>query len=300
MARYLITGAAGFTGIHLTAELGRRGHEVHGIVRDKSVKGVDGLFVAHVCELHDREQVHHLVDRVKPDKVVHLAGISFVGHGDVDEIYTTNLIATRYLLEALQKLQTPPAGVLIASSANVYGNRHEGVISEGNLPDPVNDYGVSKIAMEYMVSLFREYLPIVIVRPFNYTGVGQSINFLIPKIVNHLLSRAPVIELGNIDVERDWSDVRMIVDAYIRLLDEDAAIGGTFNVCSGSARSLREVFDTACSLAGHQMDIRVHPAFVRTSEVASLCGNKALLESIIGPTKAIPIEDTLRWMLDVK
>lgn len=297
MAKYLITGAAGFTGLHLSAELKRRGHEVHGVVRDAVDAEAAGSFTAHVCDLNQREQVHDLAARVKPDKVVHLAGISYIGHGAVDEFYETNMLAARYLLEALQRVSRQPAAILLASSANIYGNRHGGVIAEDSPPDPANDYGVSKIAMEHIAWLFRDQLPIVIVRPFNYTGVGQSTNFLVPKIVSHVLRKTPVIELGNIEVARDWSDVRMVVDAYIRLMDCDAALGGTFNVCSGIARNLRDMLELTCALGGHEMKVGINPAFARANEVASLCGSKALLESVIGPTKQITIEDTLGWML---
>ncbi|MGF7169432.1 nucleoside-diphosphate-sugar epimerase [Sphingobium xanthum] len=298
MARYLITGAGGFTGLHMAAELLSQGHEVHGAVRDDHAAVVAGLFTTHVCDLKDREQVRQLVESARPDKVVHLAGIAHVAHSDVTEIYETNLLASRNLLEALARLETPPSAILLASSANIYGNRHGGMITEDNPPDPANDYAVSKIAMEHMARLFGDRLPIIIVRPFNYTGAGQASNFLVPKIIDHLKRRAPAIELGNIDVERDWSDVRDVVTAYRRLLDCAKAVGETFNICSGHATSLKEVFALACSLAGYEMEIRVNPAFVRTSEVASLCGSSEKLEQVIGPLSRTDLEQTLAWMLE--
>ena len=116
-----------------------------------------------------------------------------------------------------------------------------GTLDETTPPAPSNDYAVSKLAMEYMARLYESRLPIVITRPFNTIGVGQSDSFLIPKIISHTRKRATLIELGNLDVARDFSDVRIVVQLYQRLLDTPAAVGQTFNVCSGKAWTLNEV-----------------------------------------------------------
>lgn len=110
--------------------------------------------------------------------------------------------------------------------------------------------------------------------------------------------RAAEIELGNLDVACDFSDVRTMVDAYARLLETPAAIAGTFNICSGHATSLGEVIDMARALSGHDFAVRVNPAFVRADEVRSLHGTAARLEAAIGPLAMPPLADTLRWMLD--
>jgi nucleoside-diphosphate-sugar epimerase len=104
--------------------------------------------------------------------------------------------------------------------------------------------------------------------------------------------------LGNLDVSRDFSDVRTVVDAYSRLLDEPDAIGGTFNICSGEAVSLREIIAIVQQLSGHSFEVRVNPAFVRANEVRTLCGSSDRVEAVIGPLKRIGLEDTLRWMLE--
>ncbi len=293
MKRALITGIKGFTGQYVAAELERHGVEVWGIgshneAGDARYRRVD---------LADAAGLRAVVEDVQPDAVVHLAAIAFVGHGDADAFYTVNLIGTRNLLSALAACRKRPECVLLASSANVYGNTTEGVLSETTPPNPANDYAVSKLAMEYMARLWMDKLPLVIARPFNYTGVGQTESFLLPKIVGHFRRGKAVVELGNLDVWRDFSDVRAVARAYRRLL-ETCPAGETVNVCSGKAHSLREVIAMAEGICGRSMQVQVNPAFVRTNEVKTLCGDATKLRSIIGEWATPPLQDTLRWMLE--
>jgi GDP-6-deoxy-D-talose 4-dehydrogenase len=232
---------------------------------------------------------------VRPDFLVHLAAISFVAHADADAFYRVNVIGTMNLLQAIGDTGAPVRRVLVASSANVYGNATAGVIAETQPPQPVNHYAASKLAMEHLVRTWSDRLPIVISRPFNYTGVGQQPNFLVPKIVSHFASRASVIELGNLDVERDFSDVRMVAHAYHGLLENDCA-GETVNVCTGQPYSLRSIIEMMQEIAGYQIEVRVNPAFVRQSEVKTLVGSPDKLRSIVPDLNPIPLQETLRWM----
>lgn len=138
-----------------------------------------------------------------------------MGHADARAFYDVNLFGTLNLLEALTALPELPRKVLIASSANIYGTPGIEVIDESVCAAPVNHYACSKLAMEHMVRTWFDRFPIVMTRPFNYTGVGQDEKFLIPKIVSHFKRRAPKIELGNLDVSRDFSDVRDVAAAYM-------------------------------------------------------------------------------------
>jgi len=297
MARILVTGANGFTGQHLLERLARDGHELHGLVHGGQGSPPPLLQAAHVADLRDLPALSEVIGRVQPDRVVHLAAIAFVAHGDAAELYGTNILGTRNLLQAIATAARRPDAVLLASSANVYGNRREGVLDESLPPEPANDYGITKLSCELLARLYADRLPIITVRPFNYTGRGQGEQFIIPKIIAHAKARAPVIELGNIDVARDFSDVRAVVDSYARLLDTPAAVGGLFNVCSGEARSLAEVIALVERLSGHRMAITVNPAFVRADDVKTLCGSRALLESVIGPLAMPRLDDTIAWML---
>lgn len=288
--RALITGLAGFTGHYMEQELLAAGYEVHGLV-----SGSPASPRHHVADLCELESLRRVVEAVRPQMVVHLAGIAFVGHGRAEDFYRVNLVGTRNLLEVLGERPDGLDCVLLASSANIYGNRTEGVLAEDALPDPANDYAVSKLGMEYMARLWMPRLPIVIARPFNYTGVGQSENFLIPKIVSHFQRKAAVIELGNLDVWRDFSDVRAVASAYRGLL-EARPVNSVFNVCSGHAVSLREVIAQIEAITGHTMEVRVNPAFVRANEVRTLTGGAAKLKAVLPAWEPIELSRTLGWM----
>ena len=297
MKRILITGADGFTGRYLACEFSRAGYEVHGMVRHPIAEQLAGVHNTHVADLFDESALLAVIHTVKPHLVAHLAAITFVPHGDVQAIYQTNLVGTRNLLEALVQGQGPLESVLLVSSANVYGNGSGEVMGETTPYAPANDYAVSKVAMEWMARLYMDRLPIVMVRPFNYTGIGQSDSFLLPKVVDHVRRRAPVIELGNLDSARDFSDVRTVVQYYKRLMECPGAIGQTFNVCSGRAYSLQEVLEMVRSVSGHDLKVRVNPAFVRANEVKTLWGSRDKLVSVVGTVADIPLRDTLRWMI---
>ncbi|PBS12310.1 GDP-mannose 4,6 dehydratase [Lysobacteraceae bacterium NML93-0792] len=295
--RVLLTGAGGFTGGFMRRELEAHGCEVvalGGRGGGSPDRSGDDLAV----DLRDADAVRRAVLDTRPGFVVHLAAKAFVGHGSARDFYEVNLLGTRNLLDALGALETPPSRVLLASSANVYGNASEGVLDETATAQPANDYAVSKLAMEYVARLWTGRLPLIITRPFNYTGVGQTANFLIPKIVSHFRDRAPTIELGNLDVWRDISDVRVVVEAYRRLLFSRDAVDVTVNVCSGVTHSLREIVALCEAYTGHMIRVEVNPAFVRQNEVRVLSGDASRLESLVGPLEMPTLADTIAWMMD--
>jgi len=278
--RILVTGLSGFTGCHLKNELEANGHSVVGLQSD----------------LTDLQALKAEVKKIQPEAVAHLAGVAFVGHGDASAFYEVNLIGTRNLLEALAQNAPDVSSILLASSANIYGNRSEGILNEECVPDPVNDYAVSKLAMEHMANLWVGQLPVFIVRPFNYTGVGQDEKFLIPKIVSHFLQKKAVIELGNLDVWRDFGDVRSVSVAYRKLL-EKCPVGETVNVCSGKTHTLKDIIKMCEEITSHKIEIQVNPKFVRENEVRILAGDKGHLEGLIGNHQAYNLKETLEWML---
>ena len=288
--RALVTGIGGFTARYVAAELTDAGYDVVGLGPSAHDNAIE-------VDLRDRAAVLGALADQAFDAVVHLAAISFVAHGDADAIYQVNVLGTRHLLEALAAAPAPPRAVVLASSANVYGNTAVEPLTEEVPAAPANDYAVSKLAMEHAARLWMDRLPIVLTRPFNYTGVGQSPQFLVAKIVDHVRRRAPVIELGNLDVERDFLDVRDVARMY-RLLVEQAPRGRTFNLCSGQGHTLREVLELAGDIGGHHPEVRVNPAFVRGNEVKRLVGAPTALQAIAPGFAPRPLRETLTWMLE--
>jgi GDP-6-deoxy-D-talose 4-dehydrogenase len=298
MDKVLVSGVDGFTGRYLAPLLASAGYEVHGLAQRVPVDRVDGVSSMHVADLTQPAELVDIIAAVAPEFVVHLAGISFVA-SNPELMYGVNLVGTRNLLEALASLSRAPQAIVLASSANVYGNVTEGLIDEMALPAPENDYAVSKLAMEYVAKTYSSRLPLIICRPFNYTGIGQAETFLLPKIAAHIRKGAAEIELGNLDIARDFSDVRDVSSVYAELIQTPAAIGATLNICSGKAYTLREVLDLVENISGKKLSVRVNPAFVRSNEVRVLLGDRSRIDAIVpGSCGKIPLRETLRWMIE--
>ncbi|AOK12835.1 MULTISPECIES: NAD-dependent epimerase/dehydratase family protein [Burkholderia] len=298
--RAFVTGVTGFTGRYIAQRLAAAGYDVWGTVAPGTARPDDPAFANCTLlpvDLLDADAMRAAVADARPDAVVHLAARAHVARDEPSQTYAVNIVGTRNLLAALAGLDRRPSAVLLASSANIYGNSTAGVIDETVAPAPANDYAVSKLAMEYAAKLWADRLPIVIARPFNYTGVGQDDAYLLPKLVSHYASRAPRISLGNLDVSRDFSDVRDVTAAYLKLL-EAAPAGETFNVCSERAYSLKEVLAMLSRIAGYVIDVTIDPRFVRHNEVKRLSGSRDKLRRAVGELPVTPLDDTLRWMMD--
>lgn len=283
MPRFLVSGLDGFIGKHLERELVAHGHEV----------------VGPFFELTKPEVVGEAVAKASPEYVIHLAAISHVAHGAIEDFYKVNVIGTDNLLCALSKLQQKPKKVVLVSSANLYGNAAgDAPIAEIARVAPSNHYGVSKAAMELVADTYADRLPLVIVRPFNLTGVGQSPTFLIPKLVAAFAMNAPSIKLGNLDVARDFSDVRDVV-RYMRLLAEMAPVGTTVNLCSGTTWSFQKIFDTLVELSGHRPAVIQDSELMRGNEIKVLAGDRTRLSATLGAADfdPRPFRETLSWML---
>ena len=290
--RLLITGIAGFTGDHFARHFTALGYEVYGTTIDEP------CMPNHIrCDLRDRDAIRSAVDQIQPTHVIHLAAISFVAESNASLIYDVNVIGSCNLLDALAGLAKAPQKVILASSATVYGDQGCEVLDESMCPRPVNHYGCSKLVMEQMASTYFSKLPIIITRPFNYTGPGQEGHFLIPKIVSHFKERKSIIELGNLHVKREFNDIRDVCDIYAKLLTCDAK-GETLNLCTGRGVTLLSVIDKMNETAGYEIDVQVNPAFIRPNEIKRLVGSVDRLTSLIGTIKPRPIRDTLLSMYE--
>ena len=279
----LLSGSDGFTGRHLIDLAHSHGCRVHCLLAD----------------LTDADALNSEVAAMEFDFVVHLAGISAVTHDDVQELYRVNLFGTLNLLSAVVASGQSPEKVLIASSANVYGDRAVSPINEDQCPNPVNHYAMSKLAMEQMARAHRKELPLVFCRPFNYTGAGHDLRFVIPKLVDHFASRKPLVELGNLEIEREFNDVRAVCRVYMALLEKGQP-GEVYNVCSGRTHRLSSVIDLLSGITGHEIKVEVNPEFLRENELQTLSGDPSKLQACIGEIDFPPLQQTLQWMLGLE
>ncbi|MGC1303138.1 MAG: NAD-dependent epimerase/dehydratase family protein [Caulobacteraceae bacterium] len=290
--RILITGSSGFTGRALARALLDRGYAVSGLSRGAR------LAWEREVELTASEGVGAVLREIEPDVVVHLAGVASPVHGSVAEIYEANVTGTASLLSSLRRAPRKPRLVLVASSAVVYARSEDGHTQrEDDRLEPINDYGVSKLAVEQMCRLALRDLPIQVVRPFNYTGPGQSAAFLVPKIVDHFARDTGEIELGDLQLDRDISDLGDIVEAYVRLIAGPA--GPTLNLCSGSPTHLASIVELLRQISGRSMAVRTNPAFVRFGEPKLIVGDRTALDGRIGVWPRRSLRDTLQTMYAV-
>jgi GDP-6-deoxy-D-talose 4-dehydrogenase len=275
--RILLTGSAGFTGRPLAERLRNDGHEVIGLAH---FPGEGGQFRG---DLRNADWIRSVVTDIKPTVVLHLAGITTMLHADAGEIYSANVVGTVNLLSSLAALSPVPRLVIVASSATVYAPPKDGApIGEEGLLQPANHYAVSKRAVEDAAGLYRERLPIIITRPFNYTGPGQATTFLVPKIVDHFVRRAEEIELGNLALDRDISDLDRVIEVYARLVAGSPNHPMTLNICSGRTVHLADIVPWMEEIAGHRIKVRRNAKLMRGNEPPRIQGSAAKLESMLG------------------
>ncbi len=292
--RVLVTGLAGFTGWHLAGTLRSAGYDVAGLGHEPSAIVPDYLPVA----LEDTAKISAWLRHLRPTHIIHLAALSHVV-GDSLEFYRVNVLGTESLLQAIADAGITPEKIVIASSANIYGNATETPITENCPIRPMNHYGVSKAAMELMLTRWHSRLPIIVTRPFNYTGPGQSEQFVYAKIVAAFRRRAGAITLGNIQVSRDLSDVRYVCDIYRRLL-ECGESNIAVNICSGNSVSINHAIDIMTEISGYRPEIEIDPALVRPDEILTLSGDTSRLRQLLGDVTPVDITTTLRDMYEAQ
>ncbi|MCX6077348.1 MAG: GDP-mannose 4,6-dehydratase [Campylobacterales bacterium] len=291
MKKVLITGIDSFTGTHLSSYLQECGYEVFG------TSFFEGADKKYKCDITEKFDIANVLKEVQPDFVIHLSGISFAAHGDNEAFYKVNTIGTTNILETLVELGLNPSKIILASSATIYGNQGLEVLDESLCPKPANHYGASKYAMECLAQGYFDKLNILITRPFNYTGSGQAEHFLIPKIVKHFKEKSQIIELGNLDVEREFNDISFVCEVYKRLLECDKK-SELLNIATNRGIKLLDVIENMNEIAGYQIKVVVNPDFVRKDEIKSLTGSSDKLFDSIGIIELKDFKHTLREMFE--
>lgn len=309
--RVLITGAGGFVGGHLV-DLLLTQPEVHLHAAVFSPPGMnprlDGRPITqHPADLRDSDAVRALIDESQPDRIVHLAALADVGASFRDPWATLeNNIRIQVNLQEALRFSGANARVLIIGSSEVYG-------AAGGTADPIDEnypfqpaspYSVSKVAqdmlgLQYFVAHGME---IIRVRPFNHIGPSQKGGFVAADFASQIAEieagqREPVMAVGNLTAERDFTDVRDVVRAYWLLLDRGTP-GEAYNVCSGTSRSIQSLLDTLLSFTSVPIEVRQDPARMRPSDVPRRVGDAGKLRAATGWQPTIPFEQTLLDILN--
>jgi len=307
--RVLITGITGFVGRHLKGLLRPPEYSVFGTsYPDKPLPSEHDIFF---LDLRWERDVFELVKDLKPEAVFHLAALSNVGHSweRRRETLETNLMGTLYILEAVKKF-APRARLLFVSSSDVYGFGGEGgisgpkVLSEKDGYHIANPYAFSKLGSELLSDFYVriENLDVVVTRSFPHTGPGQGPDFVCSDWARQivLIERGgvvPVMRVGNLAAERDYSDVRDTVRAYALLMQKGRR-GELYNVCSGRGISLKKILDLLLSLSKVKIKVEVDPKKLRKVDIPVLVGDNSKLRADTGWEPRIPFEQTLRDLLD--
>ena len=275
--RRLVTGASGFVGRYLVdALLARRGEDVVALTRGTPVE--ESRAEWRRCDLAEGD-LRSLLHEVRPTHIYHLAGFSDAGASvrQPEAAWRDNVVVTERLLEGIRDLRPAPR-LLHVSTGMVYGRGDDEVnpLDETCPFRPETPYAQSKAAAEVAVERFGSETGIEIVRarPFNHTGPGQSVRFAVPGFAKRLTLIAegkepPVLETGNLDVERDLSDVRDVVAVYLMLMERGVP-GEAYNVASGISVTMRYVVERMIALAGVEVEIRSRADLVRAGEPTRL------------------------------
>jgi GDP-4-dehydro-6-deoxy-D-mannose reductase len=243
------------------------------------------------------------VKRTRPRAVVHLAALSWVAQSwrEPARVWEVNVVGTVNVLEAVRREQ-PRARVLFASTGEVYGRADRLPVPESAPVAPVSPYAASKAAAEIACGQGREAgLDVVVARAFQHEGPGRDERFAVGSWARQLaeleLDGGGVLRVGNLDVERDITDVRDVCRAYRMLLDPSVE-GGTYNVASGRSMRLQEVLDLLVELVSCPVTVEPDPERLRPVDIPVLCGDASRLERATGWWPQIPLERMLADTLE--
>jgi nucleoside-diphosphate-sugar epimerase len=290
--RVLITGATGFTGRLLVERLRQNRREVMAFSNGADDEGVRNV------DLRDFHSLTQAFSQIRPSAVVHLAGIAATDHSDIGEIYSANVVGTANLFGALAAVNIEPQIVVVASSAQVYAApKDDAPLTEDSPLAPQSHYAVSKRTAEDIARIYSSRFPVIVTRPFNYTGPGQSPSFLVPKIVQHYAEGKSEIRLGNLDLFRDFSDVGRVVEAYYRLVSEPID-PDTINICSGHSVHLTDIPKILEEISGRTIEVITDRSLVRGNEPHVIAGSPSRLETLVGPLPNPEFRETLLHMYE--
>ncbi len=306
--RILITGVGGFVGGHLHRQIleSNPNAEIHGTILDDTQFQPAGV-ICHALDLKNEKLVDDLIQKIQPEHIYHLAAQasprrSFAAPWETLE---NNIRSQLNIFLASLKLNPHPR-ILIISSAEIYGPvRPEQLpITEGAPLKPTNPYGVSKVGQDMLGLQYylSHRLPVLRARPFNHFGPGQSegfvaVDFAIQVAKIEAGQQKPILEVGNLSAQRDFTDVRDVVRAY-RLIMEKGMPGDVYNIASGKPISIQKLLDMLLDYSTVKIDVRTDPARMMPIDVPIILGDASLLKAATGWEPTINFEDTVLDVLN--
>ncbi|MBI5869811.1 MAG: GDP-mannose 4,6-dehydratase [Actinobacteria bacterium] len=311
--KILITGITGFAGSHLSRYLRSiDGMEVSGLDLRAPDAGFTDLFsgeppVVHCCNLADSEPLTEIIEQEAPDAVVHLAARAQVAGAwkEAPGILETNIVCTQVLMQALHE-KAPDARMLLISSSEVYGKVDQDRLPAGETSalKPNNPYSVSKVAQEFVALQYHEAFgaQVIIARPFNHVGPKQVGNFVVPAFAKQIAEmeaglREPLMRVGNLESQRDFTDVRDVVRAYHLLLMGGKA-GEAYNIASGTTHPISEILEKLIKLSTVMPEVENIPELMRPSDTPVVVGDAGKLKALGEWQPVIPLEQSLKDALD--
>ena len=311
--RVLITGVTGFVGSHMVDFLAKHhpAVEVHGVRRWRSrtenIEHITAGLAMHECDIRDASSVREVLEKVKPDRIFHLAAQSFVptSWNAPEETLTTNLIGQLHILEGVRKLGLKTR-IQIAGSSEEYGLVHpdEIPIKETNPLRPLSPYAVSKVAQDMLAYQYYQSYGVdsVRTRAFNHEGPRRGPVFVTSNFCRQVAEiekgkRDAVIHVGNLEAKRDFTDVRDIVRAYWLSLEKGKA-GEIYNIGSGRCWEIREMLNLILSMTDRPIEVRQDPERMRPSDVQILLSDSTKFVRETGWKPEIPFEQTIRDLLN--
>ncbi|MBM4422806.1 MAG: GDP-mannose 4,6-dehydratase [Chloroflexi bacterium] len=308
--RILVTGVGGFAGSHLADELLREFEcEVWGVlITPERPHYLDPRVQCLTANLCSPAEVDGVIATVRPDRVYHLAGQAFVPASWADPWGTleNNIRAQLNILQSCLRLGFGNTRILAVGSNEEYGrlDDHELPATESSPFRPDSPYGVSKLAQDFLGQSYylSHGLPVVRVRPFNHIGPRQSHRFVAPDFARQIVAierggQPPIIRVGNLHAERDFSDVRDVVRGYIAALEKGQA-GDVYNVASGMSRPVRAILDGLLAHSSRAVTVEIDPLRLRPSDTPRQRGDASKLTAVTGWRPTIPFEQALKDLLD--